>query len=220
MNEGTKDTKALKVVALRNRFFYIFYRYSMLIFFTSLTTAVLSTFFLIYFIKQPVPPQYVPVTGDGRLIALVPLDKPNKDDAEVQSTFINGLKKFYTYDYINYSDQIMDAAQYFTPKGFNDTLQAFKDSNTLLAVKENEQVVSFQAKGIPVITYKGIKDGVYTWALQVPITITFNGKQGKSLDATAYAIITRVSIVDNPNGMGINRLVVEQKIDNPQTNQQ
>lgn len=203
--------KTAKVVALRNRFFYMMYRHATLVFLASLISAIVSVAFLIFFIRQPIPPQYVPVNEEGRYIPLIPLNERNKTDAEIQRFTLSALKKIYQYDYVNFPDQIQEGASYFTQKGWNDYLEAFTDSRVLLAVKENNWVVTFQPKGLPVIREAQLRDGVFSWAVEMDVALGFVGKTGSQMNGTVSVIINRISVIDNPSGIGINRLIFVEK---------
>lgn len=205
-----KDNKIARVVMLRNRFFYMFYRSSMLLFLISLIMAIFATTGMVYLIKQPVPPQYIPIDEENRLIPLIPLNQAHKEDEEVKRFVLEGIKKYYTYDYVNYSDQIQEAKSYFTPIGWNDIILEFKNSNILSAVKENNWISTFQAKTTPIMKEKVVKNGYFTWALEFPVTITYIGRNGRTLNGVVNVIVSRTSIIDNSSGMGIRLLVLSE----------
>lgn len=206
--------KSAKVVALRNRFFYMMYRHASLVFLSSLMSAIVATVFLIFFIRQPVPPQYVPVTEDGRYIPLIPLAERSKTDAEIQRFAIFALKKIYQYDYVNGQEQIQETAIYFTPNGWVDFLETFTASRILSAVKENSWVVTLQPKGVPIIRDAQLRDGVFAWAVDMDVTVSYVGKTGSQMSGTISMIINRVSVIDNPASIGINRLIFVEKKNN------
>lgn len=202
------NTKALKVVTLRNKFFYMGYRNSLLVFFVSLCMFLLSLLFLYIFSTQPVAPIYVPIKENGSYIDLIRVDQPNKNDQEVADFVAKAVKKLYTRDYINYSDQLMDAAIYFTPSGFNSYLDGVEASQSIAAMKQNEWVVSFTPRQAPILLEKKLVNNYYTWAFEFPGTITYNGgKSGRKQNVRIQIIVTRVSIVDNPYGIGITTFV-------------
>ena len=213
-------SKVLKVVALRNRFFYMFYRNASLVFFTSIIGFVTSIFFLITFIKQPVAPQYIPLNPDGTYIKTLNLSEP-KTDLEVNNFVNAALKKLYKFDYINYSEQLMDAANYFIPEGWNDYLTSYTQSGNLNFVKENKAVVSIKTLESPVINRKGLNQssGLYEWEIQTKVEISYYGvdsRGGSALNKTddLYALVrvSRNSVINNPEGLGISKLVLTDKL--------
>lgn len=198
--------KVAKVVALRNRFFYVLYKNSSLVFFASLCSMLCSFFFLFFFAIEPVPPQYIPINEDGTYIKLEPLSKC-KDDREVQRFVNDTVGKLYRYDYINYSDQITGAIPYFTTAGWMDYLTSFKNSGTLESVKENKYIVSLQNSSVPQITKKWDDNGVCSWEVKVAVNIMYYGTNSQNPKGTLYFRVIRNSVIVNSDGLGISRVV-------------
>lgn len=217
---SSSSSKTARVVALRNRFFYMFYRHASLVFLMSLLGFIVSLIFLVIFIKQPVAPQYVPLNPDGTYIKLAPLSDP-KTDLEVNNFVHSAIKKLYKFDYINYSEQLMEGATYFIPEGWNEYLTAYTASGNLTFVKENHAVVTVKVLEAPVINRKGLnpQTGVYEWEIQTKVEISYFGQDIKSNTAinktdTLYALVrvTRNSVINNPEGLGISKLIFTDKL--------
>ena len=201
-------SKAQTVVALRNKFFNMLYRYSTLVFFSSLATFVFSIFFAMFFVKQPVPPQYIPVNEDGTYIKLLSLDKC-KTDAEVQKFAVSGIKKLYKYDYINYAEQLQEAASYFTRAGWNEYLEEYSRSDILLAVKENKWIVSVNINGLPEILNVNVVNGVCTYELKAPVSILYIGNNtSQNPNGNLFLKVVRTSVINNPEGLGIAKVIL------------
>lgn len=201
-----KSNKTAIVVALRNKFFYIFYRYSNIVFLSSLACFIASIIFFIFNASRPVPPQYIAINNNGTYINLTPLSecKPN---SEIQKFSMDAIKRLYEYDYINYGDQLQMATPYFTTNGWLNFLSQYNKSKTLEFVKENALVVSVNADGIPQIIKKNEENNVCTWQVKVPITIMEIGKSGRTIKGNVYMKIIRQSVINNPKGLGISELV-------------
>lgn len=205
--------KAMLVVALRNKFFFMFYRYSILVFFSSILTLISSVFVLLFFTNQRVPAQYVPVNEDGSYIKLASVkDCESKTEAEVKTFVTNAAKSLFKYDYINYSEQLQNNAQYFTTTGWNEFLDSFKSSGTLTAVLENNYIVTNELLGIAELTREAYNDendnGACTWELKVPMLITYVGKNGQKRTIDFYAKVSRVSVIRSEYGLGIKKIVI------------
>lgn len=204
--------KVAKVVALRNRFFFMLYRYSSIVFLTSLLAMCFSIGFLFFFARQPVPPQYIPVSEDGAYIKPIPLSVC-KEDREVHKFVMEMIPKLYKFDYINYADQLQTATGYFIPSGWNDYLDQLKKSGLLTAIKENRQISSVDIDSIPIITQNKIENNVCAWELKVPLTLLRIGQNSQTLKGDLYIKVIRNSVINNPDGLGILRLVfLERKI--------
>lgn len=204
------SSKVLKVVALRNRFFFVLYRYSSLVFSTSLASFIFSIIFLIFFAKQPIPPQYIALNPDNTYMKLEPLDT-EKTESEVVKFAMSGVKKMYKYDYINYSEQLQEAASYFTEDGWNDYLDQYVKSNTLQAVKENKWIVTMIPDSVPIILKKSVVDGIFTWEMQMKIQVMYVGGAGQSQRGDLYMKIVRNSVINNPEGLGISKAIFQPK---------
>lgn len=201
------STKALKVVTLRNKFFYMGYRSSLLILLISLVLFGASIVFAYIFITQPVAPLYIPLTEDGRMIELVRVDQQHKNDQEVADFVAKAVKKVYTRDYISYSDQLMEAASYFTISGINSYLQSAKDSKIIDAIKANQWVMSFTPRAAPILLEKKVANGVFTWAFEYAGTVNYSGAASRQQNVKLTIIVVRTSVVDSPYGMGISAFV-------------
>lgn len=196
----------LKIVRLRNRFFFMLYRYSTLVFLSSLGCLICSFMFLFIFLRQPVPPQYIPIDEDGRYIKLEPLSKC-RDDAEVKKFMLGAIKRLYKYDYVNFADQVQDAAQFFTTDGWGEYLDEYSRSKTLFAVKENKWIVTVQPNSVPTIIKNEIIDGVCSWDAKTDIQVSYIGNNGQSQRGEIFMRIVRNSVINNPDGLGISRAV-------------
>lgn len=208
---NTDNYKVAKFVALRNRFFFVLYRNSMLVFLSSLMCSVFAVLFLLFFAVKPVSPQYIPINPDGTYIKLEPVDVC-KDDKEVQKFVSEAINKLYKYDYRNYPDQLMAAAAYFTSGGWDEYLSKFEQSGTLEAVKKNKWVVSVNPYEIPVVVNKGIDaEGRCSVDLKTNINITYVGENSQNPRGELHIRVKRQSVIINAEGLGIERVILSTK---------
>ena len=202
----------IKIVRLRNRFFFMLYRFSNLVFISSLGCLVFAFVFLFIFFRQPIPPQYIPINEDGTYIKLEPLSQCI-EEAEVKRFMLGAIKRLYKYDYINFADQIQDAAQFFTTEGWSEYLDEYSKSKTLFAVKENKWIVTVQPNSVPIITKRVVVDEICTWDAKADIQVSYVGSSGQTQKGEIFMRIVRNSVINNPDGLGISRAVfVESKI--------
>lgn len=208
-----RNTKAQKVITLRNKFFYLGYRNSLLIFLVSGIMLCLSLFFVYIFSRQPVAPLYIPLKPDGTYIDLIRVDKEHKNDQEIADFIAKGVRKLYTRDYVNYTDQLMDASYYFTVSGWNSYLESLQKQKTMDAIKQNQWVVSFMPTAAPTLLEKKVNSsGYYTWAYEYSGIINYMGNGSRQQSVKLQILVQRTSVVDSPQGMGISLLVpLEQK---------
>jgi hypothetical protein len=202
--------KALMVVALRNKFFFMLYRNALLVFLASLLCLFFTIVLTFVFAGKPVSPRYIAINEDGSYINLSPLSEC-KPDVEVQNFVMSATKRLFRYDHLNYGDQIQDAAYYFTvPDGWNAYLTSYRASKTLDAVKENRWIVTVNVNSIPQITKVGVVDGICTWDIKLPVNVMYMGNKAQSVSLNLYFRVKRQSVIQNPEGLGISNLVQEQ----------
>lgn len=205
-NVGSKSSI---VVALRNKFFFVFYRYSIIIFSLSLIVFLLSIISFVVIYNRPVPPQYVPINEDGTYITLTPVsDCASKNEGDVKKFLVLAANKLYKFDFVNYGDQIQSAAGYFSTQGWNDYLETFDNSKIMQTVKENRQVVTVEPSGIPELVKNAYQndEGACTWELKYPVTITYFGSSTAiKQQGEIHSRISRVSVLKNPEGLNITR---------------
>lgn len=201
--------KTSRVIMLRNRFFYIFYRNSLLVFFTALMMFFGSIGFLLFFANKPVSPQYIPVNEDGSFINLVPLNKCY-DIENVRSFVLRALNALYKFDYYNYPDQINQGAYYFIQSGWSTYATELGRSKMLDAVKAQRWVVSVKPTSTPELLATGLTpEGICYWDVKVPAQLFFIGEKGQQNDVNFYFRVLRNSVINNPEGLGIFRVVQE-----------
>lgn len=127
-----------------------------------------------------VPPQYIQVQADSRLLPVSPLSQPNLDDAGISAFALEAIQALNTYDYLNWRDQINQAQIYFTPDGWGKYKGELDRVGTMRAVEERKQIVSFRPEGPVRVASKGLAtDGFYTWDVEVPAVVSYVGHAQK-----------------------------------------
>lgn len=161
---------------------------------------------------KPVPPVYVPVTDDGHLLPLIPLNQPNVGRGEVGAFALEAIHAANTYDYINFRDQLNEAAVYFTPKGWNQYNDQLKSTRTLEAVQERRMIVSVKPMGEVAVPAEAVQDGIYTWRVEIPVEVDYTAHAqlasgmadtGNRQKGTVILFVGRVPTTINPRGLAI-----------------
>lgn len=207
--DKVKAGKSIMVVALRNKFFLMLYRNVLLVFLTSTLALIFTIFLAFFFAGRPVSPQYIAINEDGTYINLTPISEC-KPDVEIQNFVMSATKRLFRYDFVNYSDQIQDAAYFFTVPAWNAYIKSYGDSKTLEAVRENRWVVTVNVNSIPQITKIQQMNGACTWDIKLPVNIMYMGNKSQSVSQNLYFRVQRQSVIKHPEGLGIVNLVQEQ----------
>lgn len=183
--------------------------------FAALVVIAIQTGAFVYVKTQKVEREYFAVDGDGRLTKLVPLGEP----FVTQSALLNWAKKCVTsantYDFVNYQKQFQENSVCFTPEGWQQFMGAVEKSGNLETVKSQRLVASSVEQGAPVITREGLRKGVYSWEVELPILVSYQGGQGGRAAASqrllVKLLISRVSTAAYKEGVGIVQYIGAEK---------
>lgn len=175
--------------------------------------AVISVVSALSLAAKKVPPQFVPVLADGRILPLIPLNKSNMGDAMVADFALEAVRALNTYDYINWISQFNDAQRYFSPQGWKAYDLELQNVATMRAVEARKMVVSVRPTGPARISWKGLApNGTYAWRVEIPVSIRYTahlssqdgaGTGGNRQDGTASLTLSRVPTTNNPRGIAI-----------------
>ena len=151
---------------------------------------------------------YFATTSDGRIINIVPLSEPYRSRADVISWAAGAAQNVMRFGYNDYRQRLQQAASNFTPTGWESFTKAMKEARILEAVESRKLVVAMEIEAAPEIKSAFVRDGIYTWYLQFPITIKFDGNDPpSSIHAMLIMQIVRVSTLQNPEGISIEQWI-------------
>lgn len=153
---------------------------------------------------------YFATTSDGRIINIVPLSEPFRTPAEVVAWSANAAQKVLRFSYNDYRQRLQEEASSFTPSGWESFTKALKEARILETVEARKLVISMDIESAPEIKKAFIRDGVYTWYLQFPVTIKFEGTDAPSpIRANLLMQVVRVSTLQNADGISIEQWIVK-----------
>lgn len=200
---------ALTVVALRNKFYKDSQRKVIFALLIAILVNLVLGLMLVYIITHPPAPKYFATSINGRIIPLFPLDQPNQSDSAVLQWANQAAIASFTYNFVNYRDELQASSGFFTPEGWDQFLNALQQSNNLDAVKAKKLIVSAVATRAPIILQKGILNGSFSWRVQMPILVTYqSASEFTQQNNVVTMLITRVSTLNSPRGIGIAQFVV------------
>ncbi|STX28149.1 protein IcmL (DotI) [Legionella beliardensis] len=200
---------ALTAVNLRNEFYRDGQRKMILGLLISILTNLILGSMLAYLLTHPPAPKYFATSINGRIIPLFPLNEPNQADSAVLQWANQAAIAAFTYNFVNYRDELQAASGFFTAEGWQQFLTALQQSNNLDAVKAKKLIVSAVATRAPIILQKGILNGRYSWRVQMPVLVTYqSASEFSQQNNVVTMLITRVSTLNSPRGIGIAQFVV------------
>ncbi|MFY9288493.1 MAG: DotI/IcmL/TraM family protein [Alphaproteobacteria bacterium] len=151
---------------------------------------------------------YFATTADGRIINIVPLNEAYRSQAEVVAWAASVTQNVMRFGYHDYRERLQQVSSNFTTSGWESFTKALKESNILEAIQARKLVVTIDINGAPEIANAGVRAGVYTWDLKFPVTIRFDGNDPpQPIQTTLFLRITRVSTLQNPDGISIEQWV-------------
>ena len=153
-------------------------------------------------------PEFHAVQSDGQKMRLRPYEEPNL----LPDTIIRWASKAaitaYTFDFVNYKEQVLSVRPYFTEAGWSDYLRSV--NGLLNTVIKNKLVINGIVRGAPVISNQGQLAGRgYVWRVQIPFLVTYLAGQ-TTAKRNFYVVITIVHVPTNvnPQGIGIDQFVM------------
>ncbi len=137
------------------------------------------------------------------------LSQPDKSDSAILAWANSTGVAIYTYNFKNYRDEIQKLSGFFTDSAWTQFQTALKTSNNLDTVIAKKLIVSAAVTGAPVIVKKGLLNELYSWTVQMPMTVTYTSASDRTQQNIIVTMqITRTSSVNAPTGVAISQFVV------------
>lgn len=160
--------------------------------------------------NQKVDRQYF-ATENGRVTRIVSISEPYVSDAKLLGWVQQCVTEANTYDFVNYRASFQRSSRCFTDAGWTLFQTLLGTSGNLNTVLKDRLVASAVATGAGVIVNKGVLNGVYTWEIQQPINVYYQGGNANQAAITQKLILTirvvRVSTDKSEEGIGITQYV-------------
>lgn len=153
-------------------------------------------------------PAFAAVQANGQVMQLTPFEEPNLLPDTLLRWASKAASTAYTFDFVNYEQEINQARSYFTDAGWTDFRAAI--SGVLSTIVQNQLFITGVVSGAPVISNQGPLPGKgYVWRVQIPFLVTY---QSANTTTTAFFIvvvsIVRVPTSTNPQGIGIDQFIM------------
>ena len=200
---------AVATILTRNSFYRDGYRFLLRISLIQAAVIVLLVLSIVGLALSMKPRSiYFATTSDGRIINIVPLSEPYLSNAQVIAWTAATAQNVMRFGYYDYRDRLQQISSSFTPSGWTSFNKALKEANFLDAIQARRLVVTLDINAAPEIQNAFDHDGVYTWYVQFPVTIRFDGDQPPQPINTVLRLqVVRVSTLQNPDGISIEQWV-------------
>lgn len=151
---------------------------------------------------------YFATTSDGRIIDIVPLNQPFRSRGDVVAWAAGRAQEVMRFGYSDFRQRLQDSSRHFTAVGWESFTKAMKEARILEAVEARKLTVQMEIEAAPEVKSAFERDGVFTWFLQFPVTIRFDGNEApQSISATLILQVVRVSTLQNPEGISIEQWI-------------
>lgn len=210
--DGFDTVRGLELVRLRNHFYRDGYRNTMLALLGSIVVnMILICLVGLQYYMRPAPVYFATQT-DGKLIEIQPLYEPLVDEEMLLTWSSRAALAAFSYNFLDYQDDLQQMRQYFTAAGFDNYIAALQQTGNLDTVLEKRLVVKAVVTEVPVIVQHGLIKGRYAWKIEIPMLISYVSAN-ESIDQPVMVtmLVTRVSTQDKPQGIAIAQFVVEDR---------
>lgn len=137
------------------------------------------------------------------------ISEPNLSDSAILSWANSTAVATFSYDSTNYRSEIQKLSGFFTDNGWSQFMSALNKSKNFDAVKNKQLIVSAVVTAPPVILQKGVVNKVYSWQVQMPMTVSYKGASDNTQQNVIVTMqINRTSSVNSPTGVAINQFVI------------
>lgn len=198
-----------EVIRLRDDFYRDGFNKVLISLVIIITAIVFLILLSIYIYTSKPPPVNFKTDNEWRILAPVPLNEPYLSTADLIQWVSTALPGSISFDFINYTKNLQNAAQYFTNNGwpkFLDLVNQYANYNNVI---NNKLFVSGTAAGAPFILNQGMLEGKYGWWVQMPLmvnNVSFAGNSNQEI--MIQALVVRVPTLNNISGVGIDNLIV------------
>ncbi|MBV6632838.1 MAG: type IVB secretion system apparatus protein IcmL/DotI [Alphaproteobacteria bacterium] len=199
---------AIQTVMMRHEFYRDRFRWMLYAMLAQSVALVIAGYTIYYLANDRPSPEYFATTQDGRLIKMVPRSEPMLTQSAILTWAGKAATDSFTFDFVNFREQLQEAANAFTPDGWRSFLKALEDSRNLEAVRERKLIVNAALQGAPVILTEGVVNGVYSWRIEMPIVVAYRSATDvQRQNLLVNMTVSRVPTLEFPEGVGITQFV-------------
>jgi len=157
--------------------------------------------------------EYFTIDNNGRIAPILAVSDPVVTQGQLLERFKVCVSQANDYNFVDYQKRLAEAQECFTDAGWEQFAEALTRSGALTQVRERRLIVSSVATGPAIVIRQGKRNGVYTWEVQMPIQLTYQGgPDGKSNTAQRHlvtALLQRTN--ENRYSVGIAQYVVKEQ---------
>ena len=175
---------------------------------TACIIALIAILVAAWALTRPPENKYFATRMSGELIELTPLDQPHRSDTQVTNFAVDAITRSLSLDFANYRQELADVELFFTATGWEAFLAELQRSGNLELLRNRRMISSAVANGATVLR-KGVDgDGIFTWHVETPLTITYqSSSESQTQNLTMMIEIKRVPTWTSDSGVAVSRLI-------------
>jgi len=142
----------------------------------------------------------VPVKVERRLQKAIPLALPVRSIDGILSWGTQVAVQLFTLDFFKLDQQVDDLRPYFTERGWAALIDALKGSGWAASVIDKKLSVTSVVSGPPIVLKHGVLDGAYSWVINFPLLVTYEGASSKRSETRVFTITVKRIQADYMSG--------------------
>ena len=194
---------------MTNDFCYRHYQTFLIGLVISIFLSFLLIIIVLYQVSHRPLPSFIAVASNGQQKNIQSAYDPNLLPTTLTAWANKAAVAAYTYDFVNYSQQMAAVRPYFTEAGWRNYESSIE--SLITRIQENKLFVNGVVTGVPVISNQGELPGHgYTWRIQIPFLVTYQSAETTSKRRFLVKLtIVRIPTYQNPQAIGIDQFVMQ-----------
>jgi hypothetical protein len=140
------------------------------------------------------------------------LAEPTYSDENIVAWTTNSLTQAMNLNHLDIKQQLLKGRRYFTLDGWCHFIDALASANIIDAIVTRKLNINIVLNGTPKLTEGSVKDGVYSWTMEAPVSIVFKADDEVTTppNVTNETLVVRISRsppATNRDGIGISQWV-------------
>lgn len=210
--EAQGEEGALEHVVLRNHFYRDGHKKVMAALMLSLLLNGILLLLNFYQFAHRPHPKYFAARPDGQILPLKSLSEPALSRTVLLQWAQRAIVASNSFDFLNFREQMNEAAQYYSESGWNAFRSAQEASGNLRTVIAKKLSTTAVATGAPVVLQEGVANGRYMWRISMPILVTYESSSQKiSQSSVVTLLVRRDSTLNYPRGVSIAQYIAQQQ---------
>ena len=155
-------------------------------------------------------PKYFATSTEGKIIDMVPLDKPVLTQAGLLNWTSEAVTNTFTLSFLHWKDQLNAARVNYSAEAFKSFLESMKENGIINTIESKRLSVAAVINKAPVIIASGVVEGRATWKIEVPLTISYESSRGVEITQKLLAtvMVQRTNTLVQPRGIEISQIIL------------